>query len=141
MIVDRKKFQKFWKLPWNLPEIVFCNEKYYIPSLEEIEINIIPLYNDFIKRYNIGRNNSWNCSKFSQTFKLVCDIYYKEKNCDAHFAISIAHIELKKSQYDHALNLIFYKKDDNIDYIFFEPESNQLYKDNTKFKNIKFLYF
>lgn len=141
MIVNRKEFKKFWKFPWNLPDIIFCNENYYLPTLEELENKIIPIYKQAIEKYNLKRNNNWDCSKFANTFKLICDIYIKDKNNDSHFAVSIAHIEIKESKYDHALNLIFYKNDNNIDYIFFEPESLELYKDKKKFKNLKFLYF
>jgi hypothetical protein len=141
MIVSRKEFKKFWKFPWNLPDIIFCNENYYLPTLEELENKIIPIYKQAIEKYNLKRNNNWDCSKFANTFKLICDIYIKDKNDDTHFAVSIAHIEIKESKYDHALNLIFYKNDNNIDYIFFEPQSLELYKDKKKFKSLKFLYF
>jgi hypothetical protein len=141
MIVSRKEFKKFWKFPWNLPDIVFCNENYYLPTLEELESKIIPIYQQTIEKYNLKINKNWDCSKFANTFKLICDIYNKDKNDDTHFAVSIAHIEIKESKYDHALNLIFYKNENNIDYIFFEPQSLDLYKDKKKFKNLKFLYF
>lgn len=141
MIVSRKEFKKFWKFPWNLPHIVFCNENYYLPTLEELETKIIPIYKQTIEKFNLNRNKNWDCSKFANSFKLICDLYNKDKNDDSHFAISIAHIEVKESEYDHALNLIFYKNKNNIDYIFFEPEFLKLYKDDKKFKTLKFLYF
>ena len=141
MIVSRQKFKKFWRFPWNLPHIILCNENYYLPTLEELETKIIPIYKQTIEKYSLNKNKNWNCSKFANAFKLICDIYHKDKNNDSHFAVSIAHIEIKEAKYDHALNLIFYKNDDNIDYIFFEPEFLRLFKDEKKFKNLKFLYF
>jgi len=140
MIVDRKEFKKFWKGCWFIPNITFCNNEYYIPTLNEINEQIIPAYRAFILNNNLQLKDSWDCSKFSQAFKLISDIY-NTKNNDLHISLGIAHIKLKKEKYNHALNFIIYQQDNNIKYTFFEPQNLSFIEDKNFFKNLEFLYF
>jgi hypothetical protein len=140
MIVDRKEFKKFWKGCWFVPNITFCNDQYYIPTLKEINQKIIPEYKAFILNNNLQLKDSWSCSKFSQTFKLISDMYNRENN-NSHISIAIAHIKLKKEKHDHALNFIIYHENFNIKYTFFEPQNLSFIKDEDFFKNLEFLYF
>lgn len=140
MIVDRKEFKKFWKGYWFIPNITFCSDQYYIPTLKEINEKIIPEYRGFILKNNLQVKDSWDCSKFSQTFKLISDIYNTQNN-NSHISIGIAHIKLKKEKNDHALNFIIYQENNNIKYTFFEPQNLSFIQDKNFFKNLDFLYF
>jgi hypothetical protein len=141
MIVDRKEFKKFWENSKEYPYIVFCNKNYYIPTLDEIQEKYIPTYNKFISKNNLFVNKNWDCSKFANSFKIICDIDHKNKNDDSHLAVAIAHVNIENSEYNHAINLLIYRKEKDIDYIFFDPQNNKLYKTEQTFKNLEFLYF
>lgn len=141
MIVDRKEFKKFWKSKLFVPYIIFCNDKYSILSLEEIDY-IINLYKEYLFKNKIVSNNNWDCSKFAMLFKHIGDLYHRQKDDGSHLAIGVTHIKLPRENYDHALNLIFfYDKDKNLRYTFFEPQNFTLKEDKDMFKNIEFLYF
>jgi hypothetical protein len=142
MIVDRNEFKKFWKKKFFIPNIIFCNDTYYIPSLKEIEIDLLPKYKQYLINENIIRKESWDCSKFAILFKTFFDFHYSKINNYGHVAIAIAHIKLKKQKYDHALNFLIYKNENNVlNYIFFDPENVIFLKNEILFKNLEFLYF
>lgn len=142
MIVNRNEFKKFWKKKFFIPNIIFCNDTYYIPSLEEIEANVISKYKEYLISQKISKKENWDCSKFAILFKTFFDLYYRKIENKGHAAVAIAHVNLKKQKYVHALNFIIYKDNfNNIDYIFFDGENCALFKNQLFFKNLEFLYF
>lgn len=139
MIVDRSEFKFFFKdLDLNM---IFCSKKYYLLSIENVK-DFIQKYRKNIQEIGLTPGKNWDCSKFCMHFKNFCDLIYKNIPNGGHLAIGICHIELEEEVYDHAVNLIFYKsKDNKIDFLFYDPQSNEFSKDKNFFKKIRFLYF
>jgi hypothetical protein len=140
MIVNRTEFIKFWEKASEFPRIVFCNDHYYLMSLNELYNRYIPNYENFIKNNNLVAGENWDCSKFALAFKLSCDMIYFDDKTDSHLAVGIAHLNLSDNQFDHAINFIIYQKDSKQDYILYDSFNKaELNKNN--FKNLSFIYF
>jgi len=140
MIVNRTEFIKFWEKALEFPHATFCNEYYYLMSLDELYNKYIPNYDKFIKTNNLASSINWDCSKFALAFKMSCDMIYNNKNVDSHIAVGIAHLDLKDKEFDHAINFIIYQRDKKPDYILYDCFNKvELGKDN--FKNLSLLYF
>lgn len=141
MIVNRNEFKKFWEKAKKFPHLTFCNENYFLISLEDLNNKYIINYLNFIEKNKLNTTDNWDCSKFAMSFKLCSDILHKDSNNDSHLAIGIAHIALKDQKFDHAANMIIYKDKDSIDYIFYDPQNKMLLDKKKSFKGLTFLYF